>query len=237
MLTALAASLAALSLTVTTQNVRVGLPAGQARHDIAQASQRSSLVLTQEMQGRQARQLAPPGWGVAQYPGGMRGDCATYWQRASWHLRRTPRLVQLTAAGFHHGHRWALVTVLRPLAGFVKSPDKTGQTVAAVCLHMPPRWVDRRAVYAAGMTRLRQLLTFLEAHWPLVLVAGDWNRPWLLRAPLVGMASWVPPHITGPKGGRPDYLYAHGLRATGVRVIGPTYSDHQGTRYHLTGRG
>lgn len=238
MLSAVAAAvLAAVSLTVTTQNVRVSLPPAQARHDIAQAAEHSSLVVTQEMGKRHARRFAPAGWGTAHFSGLSRGDCATYWKRDRWTLRRS-WAVQLTAAdGFRHGHRWALVTVLRD--------HQT--TVALVCLHMITRALDRRPVYRRGIGRLAQLLTRLHSHWPHVLVGGDWNLAWgtdhqlrlpgfpAVRLPAHGMRSWAPSRATGPQGGRVDFFYwrRHAITCTGLRIIGHTYSDHQGTRIHL----
>jgi endonuclease/exonuclease/phosphatase family metal-dependent hydrolase len=236
MLSGLAAALAALSLTVTTQNVRVGLPADQVRHDVGLASRHSTIVLTQEMRGRHARFYAPAGWGAAQLGRGMRGDCATYWKRSAWELRRA-WLVPLTRATFLRGHRWALVTVLRGAQA----------TVVTVCLHMAPRALDRRPSYRHGMAQLAALVDRLRRHWRYVLVGGDWNRAWgadhsqrLVGFPAValprhGMRSWAPPRATGPKGGRPDYFYwrSPAIRATSLHVIGHTFSDHQGARIHL----
>jgi len=100
---------------ITTQNVRYTLPPVQARHDIRQAANRGSVLFTQEMGRRQARRFAPAGWGVAHAAGTYRGDCATFYRRDVWRLRRAyvVRVVDVATRRPSNGHRWALVTVQR----------------------------------------------------------------------------------------------------------------------------
>lgn len=222
MLSAIAAATLAV-LALTTQNVRQGLPPDQARHDIHQAAARSSVVVTQEMGRRQASHFAPGGWGTAHFRGLRRGDCATYWQRSSWRIVGHPQLRQLTYAPFRAGHRFALATVLRG----------HGTRVAVVCVHLITRWLDRRAVYAAGMRRLGHWLTQLRQRWPHVVVGGDWNRPWDRRASFAGFTSEPPSKATGPLGGRIDYLDWHQASWRSSQVVGHTFSDHQGFRVRL----
>src|SRR4029077_7002924 len=85
----IAGPLAGLLLSVTSQNVQQGLPPAQARHDIAHAASRASIVITQEMGLRAASRFAPAGWGTAHHRGFAQGDCATYWDKAVWRKDRT----------------------------------------------------------------------------------------------------------------------------------------------------
>lgn len=210
---------------VTTQNVRVGLSAAHARHDIGRAADVGGVVFAQEMRGRHARYFRPPGWGSAQRGVGMRADCATFYDRADWRRIRAWTFPYQFAT-FPRGHRWALVTVLRSRAD-------PRVTVATVNVHSVTRSLERRAVFAAGMARLGRLAARLTASWGRVVLGGDLNRAWPLRARFRGFVSLAPPRPTGPKGGRPDYVYAHGLRPTSARVVGHTYSDHNGARVTL----
>jgi endonuclease/exonuclease/phosphatase (EEP) superfamily protein YafD len=81
------------------------------------------------------------------------------------------------------------------------------------------------------MVRLRLLLSRL--HVPHVVVGGDWNRVWPLRAPLAGFGTREPPAATGSRGGRIDFLWWKGAGERTIRVIGHTYSDHNGVRVGL----
>lgn len=216
----LTGALAAVVLTITTQNVRVSLPPPLAHHDITQAAQHSSVLFTQEMGLRDARRFAPPGWGTAHAQGLRQGDCATYYDRDLW--RKTgSRAVLLTHAPFRAGTRYALVTHLRG----------QGTTLDVVCVHMITKSLARRAVYHRGMDRLRALLSRLTAAH--VVVGGDWNRNWSQRAPLSGYHTRKPPAPTGSHGGRIDYLWWRGAAERTIRVIGHTASDHQGVRVRL----
>lgn len=222
-----ARAIAGVVLAVTTQNVRLGIGPAHVRHDIGQAANGSGVVMTQEMRDRNAARFRPPGWGSAQPRprGAMRSDCATFFDRSRWRLVRA-WAVPYEFGTFRHGHRWALVTVLR-------RPDNPGVRVAFVNVHSVPHSIDRAAVYGAGMARLSRLGARLAAAYGLAVVGGDTNRVWPLRARFSGFHSVGPPGSTGPHGGRVDYIYAAGFRFRGVRVIGNTYSDHNGTRYRL----
>lgn len=215
------------ALTVTTQNVRLGLGPAAVRHDIRQAAQRSGVVLTQEMRGRRAAAYAPPGWGYAQRPAaGFVGDCATYWDRARWRWVRG-FAVGYEFGAFPRGHRWALVTVLR-------SVPFPRQTLAVVNVHSVTRSLDRAPVFAAGMARLGRLTARLTAVWGRVVLGGDWNRVWPLRGRFAGFRTVQPAQATGPRGGRVDFLYWSGpLRFRGARVVTATRSDHNGFRVRL----
>lgn len=223
-------ALALAAFTITTQNVRVTLPPREATHDIRQAARHSSVVMTQEMKHRQAWRFRPAGWGSSHAPSmpGVRridrGDCATYWDRSRWHKLRA-YAVPITYAPFKHGHRWALVTILR-------SVPRPAVRLAVVNVHMVTRTLDRRAVFARGVSRLRALVAVLRAEIGPVVVGGDWNRRYLLRARFRGLDSQRPPRGTIPNGGRIDYVFTTG-RVAGVRVIGRTYSDHNGVRFRL----
>lgn len=214
MLSAVAAGLAAVSLTITTQNVRHTLPADQAHHDIAQAAQRSAVLVTQEMGGRRAARFAPAGWGTAHAGLGRRGDCATYWRRDTWHLLRS-RTVALPL------HRWALVTVL----------GHQGARLAVVCVHMPTRRERTWADYRHAIARLRTLAGHLRTGQPVVL-AGDWNQAWGQRL-LRDWRSARPPQVTlGHR--RTDFAYwCAPLRRHSITTLGHTYSDHQAVRVQL----
>ena len=206
----LAAAVVAAVLTITTQNVRVGLPPPAVHHDINQAAQHSSIVFTQEMGERRAARFAPKGWGTAHHAGLRQGDCATYWDRSVWKERRS-FVTLLTDAPFKAGLRYALTTVLH-LRG-----DPT-VTMAAVCVHMITKSIPRRAWYARGMDRLRALLTRME------------------RYPY---GSKEPPSATGGRGGRVDYFWWQRLNIDyrSIRVIHHTFSDHNGVRMRLALRG
>ena len=230
---ALAAAVLALSLaapadglTVTTQNVRVTLGPVHARHDIRQAAEHSSVVFTQEMGKRRARRFAPAGWGVAHFSGLRRGDCATYWDRSRWRLVRAYPF-RVAHEPFRAGHRWAVVTVLRRVG-------HPGVRLAAVNVHLFTRTVFRRPAWRRAITRIRDVAERLVARYPRVVMGGDWNRTWGRRATFRGFSSASPAGRTGPKGGRVDYLFWHGERFRRIRVIGHTYSDHDGTRVWLT---
>lgn len=119
-----------------------------------------------------------------------------------------------------------MVTVLR-------RADDPGVRVAFVNFHSVTRSLSRPAVYRAGMARLGRLGASLAAAYGTVVLGGDTNRAWPLRARLPGFRSVGPPRATGPKGGRPDYLYWSGARFRAVGVLGGTFSDHNGTRYRL----
>src|SRR5262245_4433392 len=112
--------------TVTTQNVRQGLPLRQARHDIRQAAEHSSLVVTQEMGTRVDERFAPEGWGWVHFSGLRRGDCATFYDRGVWRLVRA-WIKPITFAQFRAGHRFVLATVLRNRA--------SGNRLGLVCVH------------------------------------------------------------------------------------------------------
>jgi hypothetical protein len=219
----LAAGLVAVVLTITTQNVKVTLPPPAAHHDINQAAEHSSIVFTQEMGLRRARNFAPRNWGTAHAAGLRQGDCATYWDRAVWRERNSyPTL--LTHAPFRAGTRYALTTVLHL--------RHTSVTVAAVCVHMITRTLQRSRVYSRGMDRLQALLDRLALRYPVV-VGGDWNRDWSRRVPMVGYHTARPPHSTGG-GARIDYFrWGHDFGERSIRVIGDTRSDHNGVRMRL----
>lgn len=217
-------------VTVTTQNVRVGMTPRHSHHDIDQAAEHSSVVLTQEMGLRRARTYAPHGWGTAHFPGVRRGDCATYWDRARWRLIHTWTR-QITFADFRAGRRFVLATTLRGVGPY---QDKR---LAVVCVHSITRSLlaSRQPVFDAGMHRLGQLLAAVHTRYRHVLVGGDWNRGWPLRHRFPTMRSVAPYRSTGAKGGRIDYFQwtRHALGYTGQRIIGHTWSDHNGTRVHL----
>ena len=215
---------AAAALVVTTQNVQLGMTPAHVRHDIRHAAEYSSVVMTQEMFYRHAARYAPPGWGTAHWIGRPRGDCAVYWDRDRWRLVGS-YVVPITWATFPRGHRTALVTVLRG----------HGVTVGAVCVHMFTHTLFRPLAWGNGVRRVSALAARLRARWGHVVIGGDWNRNWLDR-PRIGprFVSARSPADTGPKGGRPDFVYWAGARRTApVRVIRGTYSDHNGTRYRL----
>lgn len=216
----------AYALTVTTQNVRLGLTPAHARHDIRQAAQRSGVVLAQEMRGRDAARFRPPGyWSTQTQP---RGDCATFWDRSRWRFV-SRAAVPYEFGTFPRGHRWALVTVLR-------SVNRPGVRLATVNVHSVTRSLSRPVVFGRGMARLGRLAASLAAAYGRVVVGGDTNRTWPLRARLPGFRTVRPPRATGPKGGTVDYLYWSGpLRFRNARVIAETYSDHNGARYRLGG--
>lgn len=228
-------AVAALAMTVTTQNVRETLGPERAHHDIDQAAQHSSLVLTQEMGHRNARAFAPPGdWGTAHHSGARRGDCATFWQRDHWHLVRQ-WLKPVTWPPFPNGLRFALVTILRG----------HGTTVAAVCVHMMTHALRHPIAYRNGTRRLAALVRRLELRHRHVIIGGDWNLrfgegPGLYPFdvfPRHQLASRRPPQPTGGNGhgGRIDYLWTrqHTTTQVSLRVLGHTYSDHQAVRVHL----
>jgi len=227
----IAVSAPASALVVTTQNVYRGLGPINARHDIRQAAAGGSVVFAQEMSGRRAGRFAPAGWRAAQAPRprlNNRGDCATFYDAGVWRLRRS-YVVPLLAADTHYrpnGHRWALVAVL------------TGaEALAAVCVHLPTHGVPRR-LYWLSVARLRPVLQRLAGRFPHVVVGGDWNNPFPTRARFRGFVCVRVPRATGPKGGRPDYVYVRRPdRITGGRVIGGTYSDHNGMRVRIGGGG
>jgi hypothetical protein len=228
---ALPSPAAADRVTVTTQNVRYTLDRDRARHDIRQAAEHSSIVLAQEMRYRVARRFAPPGWGTAHVrvtgPTANRGDCATYWSRDVWTFVRR-WTVPISAAPFRNGHRWALVTILRG----------NGTRLAVVNVHTftLTRSSSRRALYARSMGRVRDLLDGLRQRNDAVIVGGDWNRTYDLRVKFgQPWRTSDPPRPTGSRGGRIDYLrwVAPDFRPLSVRVIGDTYSDHNGVRVTL----
>jgi hypothetical protein len=215
----------ASAVTVTTQNVRRGLPLAEARHDIRQAAEFSSVVFTQEMHNRRASRFAPARWGASHYGPGSRGDCATFWDRDVWRLVSSWP-VRISHEPFRAGTRWALVTVLRR----VGRPDIR---LAAVNVHLFTHTVFRPRAWRRAMARIRDVGERLVARYPAVVMGGDWNRTWGRRATFPGFVSAEPPRRTGPKGGRVDYVFWHGLRFRGIRVIGGTFSDHEGTRVRL----
>jgi hypothetical protein len=206
---------ASLLLVITTQNVRHTLPAPQARHDIHQAARHGSVLVTQEMGKRHAAGLSPPGWGSAHFLGPRRGDCATFWKRSSWHLVRS-WVRPLTFAPFRAGHRWAQVTILRG----------HGTTVAVVCVHLVTR--GHWPTYRRGIVRLQRLLASLQQ--PQVVVGGDWNAArWRAHLRWPCTHSWR----TGPRAGRDDRLCWHHAHLRSQRLLGHTYSDHDGVRARL----
>jgi hypothetical protein len=217
-------------VTVTTQNVRVGMSPAHSRHDILQAAQHSSVLVTQEMGKRVARRYAPPGWGTAHFAGLRRGDCATYWNRDMWRLHHAWTRI-ITWASFRAGHRFVLATTLRGVGPY------QGKRLAVVCVHSITRseTAARRPVFNRGMDRLGDLLSALRSRYRYVVVGGDWNRIWSKRRQFAGMGSVSPSRSTGPKGGRVDYFEwtTPAMRYAGERIIGNTYSDHNGTRVHL----
>ena len=213
-----------IALTITTQNVRVGLPPPEAHHDINQAAAHSSIVFTQEMALRDVQRFAPSGWGSAHFSGLRRGDCATYWNRSVW-TRVNAWTVPLTWAGFRAGHRFALVTILRG----------HGLTLAVVCVHSITHSTRpaRRPVFARGMARLNVVLQRLRTKYPVV-VGGDWNRGWTQRARFTGFRSVETHGTTSGGGGHIDYFeWSPRVRFGSQRVIGHTFSDHNGVRLHL----
>lgn len=208
---------------VTTQNVRVGLPAPEARHDVRDAAAFGSVVFTQENGHRRARRFAPAGWGTAHAAGTYRGDCATYWRRDVWRLRRAyvVRILDVATPGEpSNGHRWALVAVL-----------SHRQTWAGVCVHMPTPKAGRGA-YRTAAANVRRLLARLSSRYAgRVFVGGDWNRRFSRRPAFGGYAARRPPGATHANGVRIDYVYVRRpAYAARIRVIGGTYSDHNGVR-------
>ena len=218
----LAGVLVALVLTVTTQNVRVGMSPEHSHHDINQAAAHSSILFTQEMGLRRAARFAPQHWGTSHHAGLRQGDCATYWDRRVWSERRS-YITRLTHAPFRAGTRYALTTILH-LRGH------PGVTIGAVCVHMITKSLARRAVYANGMDRLRAMMSRIPYR---VVVGGDWNRTFPRRAPLSGFRTLGPHRPTGVHGGRIDYIWGRDARPRHIRVIGHTWSDHNGVRYQF----
>ena len=219
---------AGADIGITTQNVRVTLPPAQARHDVRQAAARGSVLFAQEMGRRGAGRFRPAGWGSAQAAGPFRGNCATFYNRHVWRLRswRAVRLLdENLPAHPPQGHIWALVTVL------------TGaETLAGVCVHMPTKRAGD-GVYAPALRRLRALLARLSSRYPRVVVGGDWNRDYSRRPALAGFRAARPPAPTHSPGVRIDYIYAHRpAHIARVRVIGRTYSDHNGVRVWVRNR-
>lgn len=215
-------ALAAVVLTIATQNVRLGMTPAHTHHDINAAASRAAVVMTQEMGQRRARNYAPPGYGTAHHAGMWRGDCALYWNRAEWRLARPSWVVPITRAdGFHGGHRWALVTVLKQAA-------PPHHRVAVVCLHMITHWGQRVPVERAGIARLTALRHRLSAHWPRLVMGGDWNRRYVHRAAFPPMTAARPPRPTHAPRKRIDYLFSQHMRVTRTAVIGHTVSDHNG---------
>jgi len=217
--------LALAALTLTTQNVRVTLPPHEAAHDIRQAAQHSSVVLTQEMGRRDAARFAPAGWGTAHRSGVRRGDCAAYWDRSRWHRVRA-YAVPLTWATFRAGHRWALVTVLRG----------QGITWAAVCVHMVTNGVRHPIAARNGTRRLMAALAALRGRGLPVVVAGDWNMTWAETRTRWG----YPPRVLSPRfravpRSRIDWAAwsRPGVRLDRWRTVRHTYSDHNGVRVRL----
>jgi len=209
------------AVVVTTQNVRYTLGPAHTRHDIRHAAAGGSVVLAQEFRYRHAARYRPAGWGAVQASRPRvlnRGDCAVYWDRAVWRLRRA-YVVPVTDYPARNGHRRALVAVL------------TGRhTLAAVCVHMPTHKVPRPA-YWRGIGRLRVAVERLAARYRHVIVGGDWNNPYSTRARFPGFATVAPGIGTGARGGRVDYLYVSRPDSiTGHKVITGTYSDHNGMR-------
>lgn len=222
---ALAAGVPAYGDTVTTQNVRAGLPRAEARHDVRQAAERSSVVFAQEMAHRRAARFAPAHWGAVHFVGPRRGDCATFYDRRVWRVVRAYPF-RVSAAPFRAGHRYAVVAVLRRVG-------HPGAELATVNVHLFTHTVHRPRAWRRATNRLGRLVGALAAHHARVVVGGDWNRTWPRRARFPGYASAEPSRQTGPKGGRVDFLYWHGERFHGSRVIGHTYSDHEGVRVRL----
>ena len=222
----LAGAVVAIALTITTQNVRVGMPPDHAHHDINQAAQNSSVVITQEMGLRRASRFAPSGWGTAHVAGLRQGDCATYWDRAVWR-ERSHWVRQISNAPFRAGTRYLLVTTLR----HVQAPHVT---LAAVCVHSITRSEHRRPVFIRAMGKVNATLQNLSVNHRYVVVGGDWNRIWSQRARFPGFRSVSPLRATGPKGGRVDYFeWSRHVGLRGERIIGNTFSDHNGVRMHL----
>lgn len=220
-------------IAVATQNVRYTLGPVHARHDVRDAAARSSIVFAQEFGLRRASRFAPTGWGTVHYPGLRRGDCATFYDRATWRrVRSWP--IQLTRAPFRAGTRWAVVTILR---------DHAGRTLATINVHLITRARHRRAVYRHGIARLDRVASQLAQRSPVV-IGGDWNLPhaWDLRTRLRGfpartfLPEWrtaATPRLTTRRA-RLDYFYAtRDLRVVRISRIGNTYSDHDGARVVL----
>jgi hypothetical protein len=214
------------AVTVTTQNVYVGLPRAEARHDIRQAAQFSSVVFTQEMGHRRASRFTPAHWAVVHFRGTWRGDCATFYDRRVWRVVRA-HTFRVSAEPFRAGHRWALVTVLRHVG-------RPGSRLATVNVHAFTHTIFRPVAWRRAVTTIRDVADGLAARYGRVVMGGDWNRTWDRRGRFPGFASAEPPRQTGPKGGRVDYVFWHGERFRGIRVIGRTYSDHDGTRVRLS---
>jgi hypothetical protein len=204
------------------------MPFQHARHDILQATEHSSVVVTQEMAFRHAQRFAPSGWRSAHFAGLRRGDCATYWNRDLWRLH-SAWTRQITWASFRAGHRFALATTFHGVG-----PMK-GRRLAVVCVHSITKSLARNATFNRGMNRLGDLLSALRDRYRYVVVGGDWNRVWSKRRQFAGMGSASPSRSTGPRGGRVDYFEwtTPPMRYAGSRIIGNTYSDHNGTRIHL----
>jgi hypothetical protein len=217
----IAPTIATVAIAIATQNVYVGLPPDRARHDIRQATAQSSIVLTQEMGSRHAREFAPRGWAVAHRLGPWVGDCATFYDTSVWRRRDWWTFPITKSDAFPGGHRFGLVTVLHG----------HGTTVAAVCVHMITQPRNRPDVEAAGVRRLRAQLAALRATYPHVVVGGDWNRAFSWRPFLPHMRATRPPRPTHSPGVRIDYIYAETPRTVRrIAVIGHTYSDHNGVR-------
>jgi hypothetical protein len=214
------------AVTVTTQNVYVGLARPGARHDVRQAAEHSSVVFTQEMGHRRAARFAPAHWGVVHFRGTWRGDCATYYDRRVWRVVRAWPF-RIAAEGFRAGNRFAVVAVLRRVG-------HPGARLATVNVHSFTHTLARPVAWRREMARVRGVAGTLADRWGRVVMGGDWNRVYGRRATFPGYVSHDPPRPTGRNGGRVDYLYWHGERFRAIRVIDGTRSDHNGTRVRVT---
>ena len=219
----LAATIAAVALTITTQNVRVGLPPPAVHHDIDQAAVHSSVVLTQEMGKRRAAQVRPSRLGHLAPPPGSGRATARPTGTGTCGTDRATSVRPITWASFRAGHRFAQVTTLRG----------RGTTLAVVWVHSITRSLERTGTFNRGMVRLGRVLHRLEQRNEHVVVGGDWNRVYPSGTGSPGSPRSHPARPTGPRGGRVDYLYWHHARHTGDRVITGTRSDHNGFRVHL----
>lgn len=210
---------AAERATITTQNVRVTLPPGQARADIRQAAEHSSLLLLQEMHRRWAHRYEPPRWGHAQAPQGgplHRRDCAVMWSHQVW-AERGQKVPRLSSGGtFEGADRWAVLVQLQHRASRARA--------IVVCVHLSPRPARNQL----QRQTLLPLLASLRAD--LVVVGGDWNR----RRPQLAAQLHRRGYVSGG-GNRVDSVWWRrpARQVAPWRVIRPTFSDHDGVRYRL----
>jgi endonuclease/exonuclease/phosphatase family metal-dependent hydrolase len=247
---------AAAVLVVATQNVQVGMPAYQARHDITRAAVGADVVVLQEMGGRRvAAGFTPAGFRCWQALSGPAREVPVCW--------RASRFAEI-AAHTTLLHRSDLFPSATRAASTVVLRDRTtGRLWPVVDVHMIPhievggrlRQLPRRALAVLALSRIDALADRLTARYGRVIIGGDFNidatadhrvrQPACLwyrmnHGPTNYDTAWNTLPRTGPTLGRRriDYVWWPKAAATAVRsaTIGGTYSDHQLVRVTLAAR-